>query len=230
MVLKIDDICKWVRNQIDEIQQEGDDLLTSFEKEDRNIDKVIEDHVCESVDFVNLIAPRGLFVIEEDVAIEKTEKDFNIVCLDNEDIDKVYEITLSLSNGDYFNRFLSFVANDSSIALSNAHVEDSVVARMQLNKYIRGRKDSPVLIEVLSNESTYKARYYTTKLNKKDFKFKFYYVPRCSIKDKSVKISSELKEAILYHITHLVMVSYSNTQLSEVFYNKVKESLMKETR
>lgn len=120
---------KAVRKNLDE--QEWNPSQMYGESEDNaELDRIIERTIPEAIDAVNLAAPV--------VALEATDSSF----VEEGVIDGV----LSFRTDKPVLRFVSMRAADSEVVIADAIPENSPEGRKQLNKYVRGTNDNPVMV------------------------------------------------------------------------------------
>ncbi len=156
MKLTIGEAREFVRARLDELAAQASDMLLSA-IDDRNLDNTIDTLLEDAITYIHLAAPASL--MEGPILTESNfaQDDLTIV-------DRVLDIDTALADiGDDILRFISFQCGDSDIKLTSAFYEDSPQARMQLNKFIQGQPDSPVLVK-LDDSPNYKPhfKYYTT--------------------------------------------------------------------
>lgn len=175
MNLSIEEAKEFVRARLDELSQFNSALLADAE-DDRNLGLTIEKLLPEAIEAVHLAAPASLMegpTIDESVADSYPE---SVTLLKG----GVLDIDLSLlpeGTADML-RLISFIAEDSDVLLTESFHESTPRARMQLNKYIQGKPDDPVLVQMDdSPEHKFHYRYYTTKLSQPKFRLRYFPMP-----------------------------------------------------
>lgn len=183
MELYISEIREFVRARIDELAAEESDMLLD-EIDDRNLNTTIDKSVEEAIAYIHRKAPaslmEGRILSHADLAgcvsLEDGVIDIDLINADlNEDV----------------LRLVSFKAGDSCIKLTQAVYEDSPRARMQLNPYVQGRPDDPVIVQ-MDDSADFKPhyRYYTTRQTEDDLSFALRYFPYPRARVYSVSLSA----------------------------------------
>lgn len=133
---------KAVRKNLDE-QGWNPSEMYGVSEDNVELDRIIERTIPEAIDAVHLAAPASALEGAESSFVEEAESDG----------------VLRFRTGKPVLRFVSFRAADSDVAISEAVAENSPNGRMQLNKYVRGTSDNPVLVMQSGTRDCFK--YYT---------------------------------------------------------------------
>lgn len=217
---------EFVRARIDEISQTDSDMMLSS-VDDRNLNKTVEESIEEAIRYIHLNAPVQMleptYTLATDTEVPKSVYAYDV---DNG--------VASISVSDSLNllRLVYFKADDSNISITRTVPEDSPEGRMQLNEYVRGRSDSPVLV-VLQGSDTYhpQYKYYSTTMSEEEFSFDcgVYEVPEGDSDSSGVYyvISPRLELAVLNHLTAMVLQTYGSQaaqyyfQLATSYLNRI---------
>ena len=126
-------------------------------------------------------------------------------------------------------RLVAFQAVDSNVVVGEWTPEYSPEGRQQLNEYVRGTYDDPVLVKVHGKQQF---RYYTVKSATattyasapEDAIARFDYVPLAEYADNAVsyQVSPLLKESALLHLTGMVLAIYGGSDKANYFFEKAK--------
>lgn len=212
MYLTLADTIRFVRSRLDELAANDSDMLTDI-VDDRNLETTVKEHILEAITYVHLAAP---VVLVEGKTI--TDKDIDkYVSYDGEVID------INWKDGDML-RLTGFKSKDSQIVLTSAVFEDSPYARMQLNRWVRGRADDPCLVYMSDSAERHPHfRYYTIadKDNPLGFTMEYFPVPR--EENGRYFISAPLELAVLNRVTGMVLQAYNQREQASVLFEKAKE-------
>lgn len=217
MKLYLTDAQKFVRSRLDEISQTDSDMMLST-VDDRNLNKTVEECIEEAIRYIHLNAP--VQMLEPTYSLKNEDGETA-----SEDKVYVYEIedgvvTVSVREMDLL-RLVYFKAGDSNITITRTVPEDSPEGRMQLNEYVRGRSDSPILV-LLQGSDTYRPtyKYYsTTATDSFPFSCGVYEVPESKTDETGdyYEISTRLELAVLNQLTAMVLQSYGS-QASQYYF------------
>lgn len=133
---------KAVRKNLDE-QEWNPSAMYGESVDNFELDRIIEKTIPEAIDAVNLAAPVTALEAVETSFVEEGAKDG----------------VVSFRTGEPVLRIVGMRAVDSEIELTEAIPESSAEGRRQLNKYVRGTYDNPVM--VLQNGSRNRFKYYS---------------------------------------------------------------------
>ena len=142
------------------------------------LDSIIKKTLPDAVNFVHGEAPLALL---EGVAGTPTSASFSNNVL-----------TFSMTTAQIL-RLVAFQAVDSSVVIGEWTPEYSPEGRKQLNQYVRGTYDDPVLVKVQGKQQF---RYYTVK--------------------------AETATTLLLHLTGMVLAIYGETDKANYFFEKAK--------
>lgn len=215
--LYVDDAVKLVRKNMDEVDSGTEAMLA--EASAAAIDEVIMRTIPEAVNAVNLQAPVGMLEGEQvdGSQMENVTKDGNI-----------YVTNINIRPYSSL-RFLRAKAQDSAYIVTSTVQEDSPEGRMQLNPYTCGRSDHPVVVEHPAGTYTY----YSHEAASDGMTF-VYHMPVCQLEagslygtagGKHYLVSPRVLDAIVYHLTALVMGVYGLTDKAQYYMALVKQQI-----
>lgn len=126
-------------------------------------------------------------------------------------------------------RIVAFQAADSPVILGDSVPEFSAEGRKQLNQYVRGTYDDPVLVKIHGKQQY---RYYsilastatTYASNPGGAILRCEYIPELSyaVATTSYSVATLLREAALLHLTGMVLSIYGETDKANYFFEKEK--------
>lgn len=138
----------FVRASIDELAQPSDMLVDEI-LDDRNLHLTVRHLLPEAYNEIAMSAPATM--LEGIDCSEDCE-----VSVDNDGV-----MTIHPNSLDDFLRVASFRASHSDVVVTESVDEASPVGRMQLNKYVRGTHDAPVLVRIHGKGDTPEFKYYS---------------------------------------------------------------------
>ena len=128
-------------------------------------------------------------------------------------------------------RLVAFQAIDSNVVVGEWTPEYSPEGRKQLNQYVRGTYDDPVLVKVQGKQLF---RYYTVKSttvttyaeSPQSAISRFEYIPQLVYASNAVSysVATLLKEAAILHLTGMVLSIYGEFDKANYFFEKAKIS------
>ena len=203
----------YVRKALDElITAEDIGMLTDLDSVD--LHQLVEGYIVEAVYKVHTTAPAAM--LEGDV-VTLGDK-FSIEMLNNGAVTIRTLVPIM--------RLISMRSRDSKITLTQMVAEDSPQGRMQINEYIRGTYDDPVLVLMKKWRGDHMPRmtYYTTSSNDMDeIDFDIEYLPYPELNEGVVLISPRMEYAVLNQIVAMVLDSFRETDLADRFRAKANE-------
>lgn len=202
--LKYSEAVAFVRSRLEEYSSVENELVVA-DIDDRNLETTVENLLLESVEHVHLTAPADKL---EGVATVLDAGDLTVVLSEG-----VIDVSDKRNTSYEVLRFLWFKAKDSGYLVGRLVQEDSPVGRMQLDRYVMGRPDDPVLVMMADSDEHIHLRYYTTKATSStDDLFSMAVVERPERKVASdgdyVETDPSLVSAVLNHLTARVMQTY----------------------
>lgn len=223
MRLTIADAKTFVRARIDELSQVDSDMVLDT-VDDRNLGLTVEKSMEEAVNWVHLHAPASMLFPTVSITGSSSGVSLSGGVIDIKVV------------GNTILRVARCKVSDGMYAVTMAVPEDSAVGHMQLNEYVRGVPDRPVLVEMADSDDTnHHYRYYTTDLSSLvSGSLDMAFVERARRlaadgtseakgKDTDCYLTSEeLKEAVLNYLTGMVLVTYGS-QDSQFFMKKAVE-------
>lgn len=210
--LSIADAVAAVRKNLDE-QGLNESVMYGDENADNDsLDSIISKTLAEAVNDIHAAAPA--YLLEGREITEFTTCGFD---------DRVLFFTF---DADCL-RVAAFQANDSDMVVTEVIPEASAEGRKQLNKWIRGTYDNPRLVQTQGETYLPSFRYYSLK----DDTYKD--DPKAAIrqlriidnltwseKDTEYKVSTDLRDSIIYQLTALVCRIYGKADAADYFFNK----------
>ena len=214
MNLYISEAIEFVRARMDELSVLDSDMADEYQ-DDRNLDNTVETLLPEAVEEVHLAAPASLL---EGFKFQQGSSEFS-VSLSNGVIDIDFRSPGQGADGFDVLRLVYFKCADG-ITTSAVFAEDSPEGRIQLNKYIQGQPDEPVLVRQADSED-YRPhyKYYTTKLDMPSFEISVFPVPvkRTDTTGGYFFVSAQLKTRALNRLTAKVLIAYGETQRAQAY-------------
>lgn len=217
MRLYLSDAVEFVRARMDELSFSNDDMISPAD-DDRNFDKTVEKLLPEAAEFIDRAAPANLLEPEDVISVRavgnRAEGIESSILMEDGSI----RITIPLESG--FLRAVSFHCTDSDIYVTGAVPYDSPEARMQLNPYVRGTHDAPVLTERKVPGKVI-LTYYSVKDRTNVPGFAIYKIDKPSYADDmSIFCPDFLGPAVLNRLTGMVLDTYKESQHAQTFYQK----------
>lgn len=204
----------YVRKAIDELTS-AEEIGLLVDPDGLNLHKLVEGHMVEAVTKAYAFAP-ALF-LEGEAAVKDT--DYNLSLNDG-------VVTIDMKTPT--SKVLSVKSKDSEIVVTDMVAESSPEGRMQLNKYVRGTYDEPVLVlqKQWNGDHLPRMKYYTTTIEKeKDLEFDIEFLPLPMLLEGEIKIAPRLEYVVLNLIVAMVLDSYRENALAEQYRAKVKDYL-----
>lgn len=138
-MVTIGEAVQFVRTRLDEVAADSSDNLAA-EIDDTNLELTVERLLPESVEYVHRTAPRELVApVAETLTDLTTGVTAEFLASDN-------SVDITFASSLHVMRILSFRAWDSPYVVTQPVDEDSPVGRMQQDRWVHGRPDSPVLV------------------------------------------------------------------------------------
>ena len=220
MNLYISEAIAFVRTRLDEISQNNSDMILDS-VDDRNLERTVEELLPEVVEEVHTSAPASL--LEGSIMAEDSPA-FRVSLtsespLPNKIIDVDFRNPSTAPAGVDVLRLVWFKCADG-ILTSTVFAEDSPEGRIQLNKYVQGQPDEPVLVrQADSRDYRPHFKYYTTKLNDADFEISVFPVPvkMTDTNGDYFFISAQLRTLTLNRLTSKVLIAYGEAQKAQAF-------------
>ena len=222
MKLYLSKAIEFVRARMDELSFSNDDMISPAD-DDRNFDTTVEKLLPEAAETVVMAAPAELLEPQtEAYCTPGSSLPSPVSGLDIED--GVMKFSVSLGSG--FLRLVSFVSKDSGIYIVHPVPFDSPAARIQLNAYVRGTYDNPVLVERKAPGKIEYAYYSAKDEGGSPFILSYINTPSYASESvgKSVFCPHPLELAVLNRLTAMVLDAY-NDQRSQLFYQKANSYL-----
>lgn len=215
MKLYLSDAVEFVRARMDELSFSNDDMISPAE-DDRNFDNTVEKLLPEAAVFIYRAAPASL--LEPQGEIDAGSDEIASVTFGT---DGSIGVTIDLSYG--FLRMVSFKANDSDIYVTETAPFDGPKARMQTNPYTRGTYDEPVVVERKTANMIH-FTYYSIRDKDAERGFVIQKIDKPSYEeedgDKSIFCPDFLSTATLNRLVGMVLDTYRENQLAQLFYQK----------
>lgn len=221
MNLYISEAIAFVRARLDEIAQSDSDMVVDT-VDDRNFNTTVEKLLPEAIEDAHLAAPASLlegFVFPQ----ESTPAPFTKSLTDGV-IDVDFRTPESGNDGFDVLRLVWFKCADG-ILTSTTFAEDSPEGRIQLNKYIQGQPDEPVVVrQADSADFRPHYKYYTTKQESANFKLSVFPVPvkKTDTTGGYFFVSAQLKTITLNRLTAKVLITYGDAQRAQAFMQATK--------
>lgn len=203
--LTAENAIKAVRKNLDE-QQWNPSTMYGESKDNIELDHIIAHTLPEAIDAVNREAPAA--------ALETIESSFTENSLNEDGV-------LSFHTTHPVLRLIAMRAADSNVVLGESIPENSPNARMQLNRYVRGTSDNPVL--VLQSGTLDSFKYYsvqdpTIRVSNTHIA-QLSYITFASYDD-SYDISSALITTVIDKLTSMVLAIYGDMDKANYFNQK----------
>ena len=146
MELTLSRAIEFVRARLDELSFFNDDMISPA-TDDRNLDKTVEKLLPEAAEYVYRAAPADFLEPQGVIKANSVHPGAVIAGVESAVLsdDGVLTITIKYSSG--FLRLVAFRASDSEIYVTEPVPFNSVKARMQACRFVRGTYDDPVLVE-----------------------------------------------------------------------------------
>lgn len=217
MILYISEAIAFVRARLDEIARSDSDMAVEAQ-DDRNLERTVSGLLPEAVEEVHLAAPASLL---EGDKFGPASSMFG-VGLTSGVIDIDFRNPEAGNPGFDVLRLVYFKCEDG-ILTSTVFAEDSPEGRIQLNKYIQGQPDEPVIVRQADSEDWRPHfKYYTTKLENPDFEISVFPVPVVASDDTGeyIFVSAQLKTMTLDRLTQKVLLAYGEAQRAQAYAGK----------
>ena len=232
---------KKVRKTLDELQPNGSVMYGSENADNESLDEIIRRSIAEAANAVHMAAPVELLE-GENISFEAPAP---FAVLQFERVNSVYTgvAQIWLPSDCNFLRLVSFKAADSPIVLTSTVPQASPEGHKQLNPYIRGRYDRPVLVRRQGSPGVYASLaetppdflYYTFS-NPAHYAEHipqaipiFEYIPRQEyitptqqVSNPTYKVATRVEENVIAYLTALVMETYSD-QRAQVFFTRAAD-------
>lgn len=202
----------FVRTRLDEISQTSSDMILDS-VDDRNLERTVEELLPDVIEEVHLASPASLL---EGSILAEDSGTFSVGLSDG-----IIDVDFRNPSGAGMDvlRLVWFKCVDG-ILTSTVFAEDSPEGRIQLNKYIQGQPDEPVIVRQ-ANSQDYRPhfKYYTTKRTSPDFEISVFPVPvkMTDANGDYFFISAQLKALTLNRLTSKVLIAYGEAQKAQAF-------------
>lgn len=206
-----------VRKNIDEQEINASAMYASGSpdtSDNDSLDAIIKKTLPEAINFVHGSAPLALLEGESGTPASASFSE-NV-------------LSFSFSAADIL-RLVAFQAVDSLVVIGEWTPEYSAEGRKQLNGYIRGTFDDPVLVKIHGKQNF---RYYTVRSSTVETHSsapagaisRFEYIPLAiyNASTSSYKVATLLKESALLHLTGMVLAIYGENDKANYFFEKAK--------
>ena len=218
MNLYISEAIAFVRARLDEISQSASDMVVDT-VDDRNLDMTVEKLLPEAIEDVHIAAPASL--LEGSVFSSGNAGPFS-----KSQEDGIIDIDFrSPAQGSFDVLRLVWFKCSGGILTSTTFPEDSPEGRIQLNKYIQGQPDEPVIVRQADGaDFRPHYKYYTTKQDDADFSICVFPVPAKATDTTGgyFFVSSQLKTTTLNRLTAKVLIAYGDAQRAQAFMQTTK--------
>lgn len=213
--LTISEAVELVRKNLDELEPNGSVMYEDEDNSNSSLDDIIARHLPEAINAVHKAAPVHLLE-------GKSASLAGVAVPDDES--RVLTINTEGQAGVIL-RLVAFRAVDSEHVVSIATPEASVEGRKQLNPYIRGTYDNPVLVRCQSDKN--KWMYYSLKDNTENGPsavgvFQVIYEQKYNESAESYDISPLLRQNIIDYLTALTMETYVD-QRAQGFFTRANQ-------
>lgn len=224
MQLLLKDAYDFVRSRIDELSQTASDMLLDS-VDDRNLEETVRQMLPEAIKRVVLDAP--VQILEANSEFSGTAgTDSPGGDVETNVVDGVFHF--AVVGGDPLLRLVYFRVEDSKVVLTASVPEDSPKGRMQLNDYVKGRPDAPVLVLLQSSDTPYPSyEYFTTKLDAPYYRIGFikYPVVETDISSNSYYgVGAKIHLPVLNQLTAMVLTAYGSQAAQ--YYQQVAASYL----
>ena len=210
----------FVRARLDEIAFSASDMLVS-NKDDRNLETTILSLLPEAIKTVHLAAPvsllEGLTLSDSDVTPE-LEGGYVVIPLEYATFDGLL-------------RLVSFrdTVNGTGQNVTELTPEDSMLGRLQKNKYMRGTPENPVLVARNVPDAHRPELFYYGPADV-SFSFIMEYIPLPVLKTAQVQqetvnyylVAERVSDAILNLLTGMVLQAYREDEHAAVYIKKTE--------
>lgn len=215
--ITLKDAVTFVRASIDELAEPSDMLVDEI-LDDRNLHLTVRHLLPEAFNEIVLTAPAHMLD-----GVDGKNKCSTVV----NNADGVMSITTSI---DDFLRIASFKASNSDVVVIEAEDEGTPVGRMQLNKYVRGTYDAPVLVRMHGQGDSPSFKYYSCikKNDAWDTIAEFKYIQRAKEldgDDDSIQCPDRLKNAVLDYLVGIVLQTYNEADKAQLFIKRATDML-----
>lgn len=205
--LTVTDAIAHVRHSMDELEMNGSSMFGE-EMDAAALDILCARHLPAAVEYVHRQMPAGsldgLTASDEEVHAETDENG-------------VISVHLSVD----MTRLVAFRASDSIHVLTGYVAEDSPEGRMQLNRHVCGRYDSPVLVRVDGSMGRRPAfRYYSAKDPSEPPELEIIYLPYQDDGSQSYMVADHAVQPVLERLTGLVLSSYGEAERAQSFFDR----------
>ena len=211
MQLLLKDAYDFVRSRIDELSQTASDMLLDS-IDDRNLEETVRQMLPEAIQRVVLDAP--VQILEANSEFGGTAgADSPGGIVETNVVDGVFYF--AVVGGDPLLRLVYFRVEDSKVVLTESVPEDSPKGRMQLNDYVKGRPDAPVLVLPQGSDTNYPSyEYFTTKLDAPYYRIGFVKIPVVETdiisSNPYYDVGAKIHLPVLNQLTAMVLTAYGS--------------------
>lgn len=220
MKLYLSNAIEFVRARMDELSYSNDDMILPAD-DDRNFDNTVEKLLPEAAEFVCRVAPARLLEPQGEITVSAPGASASGILSSELKTDGSIAVTIDLDSG--FLRMVSFKANDSDVFVTEPVPFDGQKARMQMNPYIRGTYDDPVVVERKTPRRLHLS-YYSVRDAGAAPGFTIEKIDKPSYTNesdgKSIFCPDFLALAVLNRLTGMVLETYGSAQPAQAFYQK----------
>ena len=214
--IHVNDAIAAVRKNLDE-QNWNPSMMYGQSEDNAELDSMIALTIPEAIRSIHAEAPSSM--MEGKVLDNTSNLDIDV---EAKVLDIDFRVTGTGAINDVF-RLISFKCSDSRVLLNDVFYENSPMARAQLNPYVRGTKDKPVMVQM--GDSAPLAphyRYYTTEESSSDVNFRLEYFPEPTLHSATgqsdyYEISTRLYDATIYQLTAMVLANYGENDKAGYF-------------
>ena len=224
MQLLLKDAYDFVRSRIDELSQTASDMLLDS-VDDRNLEETVRQMLPEAIKRVVLDAP--VQILEANAEFTGTAgADYPGGTVETAVVDGMFYF--AIVDGDPVLRLVYFQVEDSKVVLTESVPEDSPKGRMQLNDYVKGRPDAPVLVLLQGRDTPYPSyAYFTTKLDAPYYRIGFIKYPVVETDIVSISyydVGAKIHLPVLNQLTAMVLTAYGSQAAQ--YYQQVAASYL----
>lgn len=225
MELALNDAIRQVRTRLDELSAEETDMMLSS-ADDRNLETTIEELMPEAIKSVHLSAPLSLL---RGITIDNKEHTLEGIVIKQDAADRSVLVLDFRGTSAEILRLISANIMNNKVTVFEAYSEDSILGKMQQNKYLRGTPTHPFIIETSESEGYSPVyRYYSlpTNNNLEDITYKLTYFPAPEKSaDNKYFISDKLYLSVVNYLTGLVLQTYEKTELAQIYFTRATDAM-----
>ena len=216
--ISVAEVIKGVRKNLDEIGLNESVMYNTEDTDNDSLDKTIKMTIAQAINEVHLAAPSYML---EGVSFRSSGLDYS----------EFDDGVLTFSFHEPFLRLVAMKAMDSRIVITDLIPEASAQGREQLNRYVRGTYQRPVLVMAAGRSAYPEFRYYSLKDgsfadNPEGAIDRFEYIPKQTFSEGATEylISPDLRMAVLDYLTGMVLAIFGEGDKAKYFFDKAKLS------